>query len=215
MNFPKPTKKRYIRLGFFLFVVGLSGLFLPFYSNGFFSDPAFLGEVAQDQTANISDLYVAATPSSSLSSVDIGTPSPTPDPNAPKIQDRLVIEKAGINLALIQSQSSGALWKGGWVFPNTSTPDKGGNTVIFGHRFRYLPPISNTLYSLDKVNIGDKFSVTWRGINYQYVVSGRNVIDPTDLSVLNPTSDSRITIVTCFPLFSSKQRLVIVGELIK
>ena len=182
------------RLGFVFLLIGLFGLSVPVLSLEVFNDNAFLGQVATEEVSR-------------------PTSSPSTDPNRPTVKDRLIIEKAGIDLALIQSQSSLALWQGGWVFPSDSTPDKGGNTVIFGHRFRYLPPISNTLYSLDKVQLGDQFSIIWKGVTYHYKVTEKKVVDPTDLSVLDQSRSSEVTIVTCWPLFSSKQRLVVVGTI--
>ena len=182
-----------------MIVLGLSGMILPLLSTGFFSEPEFLDEVVKEQVQDI---------------VSVVSNNPNPA-EAYDIRNRLVIAGAGINMALREGQSANILYRSGWVFPNTSTPDKGGNTVIFGHRFRYLPPVSNTLYSLDKVNVGDKFYIIWGGVKYDYIVSEKKVIEPIDLSVLNQTDKSAVTIVTCFPLFSTKQRLVVIGELVK
>ncbi len=118
----------------------------------------------------------------------------------------------GINMPIFQSENDKVLWKGGWLFG--STPDKGGNSVIFGHRFRYLPPNSNTFYNLDKVNIGDKFTVNWAGKKYIYTVREIKTVEPNDLSVIEPSVKSIVTLVTCTPLFTSNKRLVVIGELI-
>ena len=45
-------------------------------------------------------------------------------------------------------------------WPASSTPDKGGNTVLIGHRFTYSHP-QGVFYYLDKVKVGDKLSVAW------------------------------------------------------
>ena len=90
----------------------------------------------------------------------------------------------------------------------------GINPVIFGHRFKYLPPASNTFYNLDKLNVGDEFSVFWKLKEYKYKIREIKIIEPTDFSVLAPSQTKQITLVTCAPLFSAKQRLVVIGELI-
>ena len=200
-------RKTYIRLGFVFIVIGITGLSIPFFSTGFISDTAFLNEVAKENA--IPRLLPIA--DSSL------TPTPTPsfNPDRLNIKNRLVIQKGGISLALIESLNANALFKGGWIWPNNPRPNKGGgNTVIFGHRFKYLPPLSNTLYNLDKVAVGDTFYIDWSGERYNYRISEVKVIEPTDMSVLSQTTDSQVTIITCFPLFSTKQRLVVIGKLV-
>ncbi len=130
-------------------------------------------------------------------------------------QNRLIIESAGIDMPLFLSNSEKALSKGGWMYSGNSTPDAGGNTVIFGHRWLYKPPMKNTFFNLDKVAVGDKFTISWNGKTYNYEISEVKIVKPTEISVLNPTASPRVTLITCTPLFSTKQRLVVVAELTK
>lgn len=205
---------KYIRIGFILIIIGAAGLVLPFLTFGFFHT---LAETeAGDSLYRQYITYIQDVDSTRQQDSEQVNPPPTTQPDyvMKSVRDRLYIPVAGVDMPIFRSNSDWVLSKGGWLFSNTSTPDAGGNTVIFGHRFKYLPPISNTLFNLDKVDYGDTFTMTWQGQNYQYVVVEKRIIEPTDLSVLEPSSDSRITIVTCTPLFSTKQRLVIVGALI-
>lgn len=199
-----------IKVGLLFLIAGALGLALPFISFGLSDDYALLQEEA---TASKTQSY-----SNQFISGDQGQPAPIPtirpDPNLTNIPDRLLIPQIGISMPIFESDSVNTLLKGGWIFPGTSTPDKGGNTVVFGHRFRYLPPISNTFYSLDKIKIGDTFTVAWKGALYTYEVKDKKIIEPTDFSVLSRSSGSKITLITCAPLFSTKQRLVVVGALI-
>ena len=197
MSIQKPL---YVKIGFVFLAVGLFGLILPFVSFGLSEDYILLQEVAeQKQQQNLQE----------------SKPTVSPDLNLSNIKDRLVIAKTGIDMPIFVSTNADTLLKGGWVFPGPSEPGQVGNTVIFGHRFRYLPPISNTFYSLDKIEIGDTFTVAWKGQVYNYIVKEKKIIEPTDFSVLNQTpGKSEITLITCAPLFSTKQRLVIVGDLI-
>lgn len=112
-------------------------------------------------------------------------------------------------MALVQGGEATSLWKGGWLFPGTSVPGQPGNTVVFGHRFRYLPPISNTFFNLDKLEPGDRFAVRWQGSDYEYIVRNVRTVEPTDFSVVASSIDERITLVTCAPAFSTTYRLVV------
>ena len=101
--------------------------------------------------------------------------------------------------------------KGIWHIPHSSTPDKGSNTVLVGHRFTY----KNTavLYHLDKVKTGDPITVAWDGKLYNYVVSESKIVKPSDVYVEDPTEDSILTIYTCNPVWSTRERLVVVARL--
>ena len=138
----------------------------------------------------------------------IGT-KPTPAEN------RVVIPSIGVDMEIFEGPDEKTLDKGGtWRIPSTSTPDQGGNTVVSGHRWRYLPPSNSTLYLLDKVKDGEPVIVYWHGKEYDYRISGREVVDPSRVEILNNTATPRLTIFTCTPLYSTKQRLVLYGELI-
>jgi len=127
---------------------------------------------------------------------------------------RLVINKIGVNMPLIESESENALLYGAWRAPGTSTPDKGSNTAIFGHRYLNIPPSKNTLFRLNEVKVGDTFEVIWQDETYTYKITEKFVVEPNQMEVLDPTDKSVVTLITCTPLFTTKQRLVVRGELV-
>lgn len=99
-----------------------------------------------------------------------------------------------------------------WRWPNGSTPDKGSNTTLIGHRFTYTQP-KGVFYYLDKVKINDEIGVWWSNKLYTYRVSTITEVEPTQTSIQDPTADSRLTIFTCTPLWLPHNRLVVVAEL--
>lgn len=127
--------------------------------------------------------------------------------------NRLVIPKIGVDVAIVEGiNEEAALLKGTWRNPITSDPAKGGNTVISGHRFRYRPPNNTTFYLLDKLSVGDPFIIYWQGVEYDYIVAEKKIVAPTALEILNNTAEPQVTLFTCTPLFTTKQRLVVIGE---
>lgn len=104
------------------------------------------------------------------------------------------------------------LRQGLWRRPNSSTPDKGSNTVIVGHRLTYSNP-KGTLYNLDKVKMGDLIGLWWHGKRYVYTVTEAKVVHANEISVEAATEKPRLTIYTCTPLWLPKDRLVVIGEL--
>jgi sortase A len=104
---------------------------------------------------------------------------------------------------------------GFWHFPISSLPGKKGNFVIIGHRYANLPPKKNTFFNLDKVRVGDKIEVLQSESHFTYIVTETKVVEKNDVSILHDFSDYRITLITCTPLWTANQRLVIVGKLDK
>lgn len=132
------------------------------------------------------------------------------EPVIPK-DNRLVIPKIGVNVEIVEGQDERALWRGIWHLPQTSTPDKGGNTVLTGHRFQYLAG-PRTLYLLDQMQIGDVIIVYWQGKEYDYQVRERRIVNPTAVEILDNTDQPQLTVFTCTPIFSTKQRLVLFAD---
>lgn len=130
--------------------------------------------------------------------------------------NRLIITKIGVNAPIVESKNEQyGLSKGAWHIPESSTPDRGSNTVLTGHRFKYLPPNNLTFYLLDKLEIGDVLSVIWQDKEYYYRVRETKVVPDTELSVLDPSDEPIITLFTCTPVYSTEKRLVVIGELIE
>ncbi len=132
---------------------------------------------------------------------------------APRPKDnRLVIPKIQLDQAIIEGNAPNTVDKGVWRRPATSKPSEGSNTVLVGHRFTYADPA--TFYHLDKLAIGDKFTVFWEGVEYNYEVSEIKTVLPTAIEVEAPTDEPRMTLYTCTPLLTATHRLVVVSKLI-
>ena len=130
--------------------------------------------------------------------------------------NRVIIKKIGVNAPIVESVSAEyGLSQGAWHVSETSSPDKGGNTVITGHRFKYLPPNNLTFYLFHKLEIGDIVSIIWKEKDYFYRIKEIKIVPETELSILNPTNKPTLTMFTCHPIYSTEKRLVVVSELIE
>lgn len=123
----------------------------------------------------------------------------------------LNIPRLGMSQIIHTGPSEYELNKGVWLVPKTSTPSDASNTVIIGHRFTYAGPA--VFYFLDKVQVGDPIVIDWHNKEYTYKVSTVEVVPPTDMSVTDPSSVPELTLYTCTPLWTAKNRLVIVAPL--
>lgn len=128
-------------------------------------------------------------------------------------ENRLVIPSIQLDEEIHDGKYANTLNKGLWRRPHTSTPDQGGNTVVVGHRFTYSKP--GTFFHLDKVKEGDRFSLYWQGKEYIYQVDNVEVVSPLALEIEKPTEQPMLTLYTCTPVWSAKQRLVIQARLIE
>ena len=125
--------------------------------------------------------------------------------------NRLIVPKLALNEHIYTGRSPYLVNQGVWARPNTSIPPKGSNTVMVAHRFTYSGPA--TFYSLDKMTNGDKIVIYWQKKEYDYTVTDVKVVPPTATEVENPTSQSQLTLYTCTPLWSAKNRLIVVAKL--
>ncbi|HEY5141305.1 MAG TPA: class E sortase, partial [Methylococcales bacterium] len=139
------------------------------------------------------------------------TKATTPQPKV----NSLLVPSMLLDTPVLEGSLNGrykTLDHGIWRWPLGSTPDKGGNTVLIGHRFTYTNP-RGVLYFLDKVQVQDEIGVVWNGTNYTYRVTSIREVPPTETSIQDATSDAQLTIFTCTPLWQPKDRLVVVAKL--
>lgn len=88
-------------------------------------------------------------------------------------------------------------------YPTTPWPGQPGNVGVAGHNTFWL--------SFNHLKSGDRVEIQTQHGLYLYVVTGSKVVNPTDRSVLASTSDNRLTLTTCFPLWAgayATQRLI-------
>ena len=76
--------------------------------------------------------------------------------------------------------------------PGTAFPGDASNAAFAAHRDTFFRP-------LRRVNTGDVIRVTTPRGTYRYLVTSTRVVSPDDVTVLDPTSEPTLTLVTCYP----------------
>ena len=94
--------------------------------------------------------------------------------------------------------------------PWTPLPGQPGNAVVSGHRTTYGAPF----YDLDLLEPGDEIIVETALGEHVFAVRETLIVLPTDVWVTNPKRGAWLTLTTCNPRFSARERLVIQAELI-
>lgn len=126
--------------------------------------------------------------------------------------NRLFIPRLGLS-EIIQEGGVEKLKNGVVRRSHTSTPKNGSNTVLVGHRFMY--DVRGVFYHLDKVEKGSEIIVHWDGKSYSYKVNDVFVVAADQVSIEAETNESVLTIYTCTPLWTAKDRLVVRAELME
>jgi len=147
------------------------------------------------------------------------THAPTPSPDQTKVdQGYLLIPKLQVNAPIVYSASAAEeailadLKAGVSHYPGTANPGQIGNIVITGHSSFYWWDDGkyNQVFSLlENLAAGDKIYIGANGKRYIYQVSELKVINPEDVQVLAQSRDSRLSLITCVPVGTNSQRLIV------
>ncbi len=163
-------------------------------------------------------LPASTAPPSTAAPTTTGAPSPTttaapaatlPPPPTGSAVAIIKIPKIGVDDAVVEGVGVTDLEKGPGHYPLTPMPGQAGNAAIAGHRTTYGAPF----YRLNELTAGDDIFVSTRDGTWDYHVAFSHDVSPSDVSVLDPTTDNRLTLTTCTPRFTATKRLVVVAEL--
>lgn len=139
----------------------------------------------------------------------VSTPG-QPKLSAEEMLTRVSIPKINLDAIVVEGDTPRQLTKGPGHMTETAYPGETGNAVITGHRDTFFRHI----YELQK---GDAIFVRRNGESFKYEVTGKKVVKPEDVSVLNPTPDAQLTLITCYPTYyigPAPERLVVFSKLV-
>lgn len=148
---------------------------------------------ALGETAFVNENAVLSSAVRQLSQVNGGNFPPT----------RIKIPKIGLEQVVFEGVDEETLKKGPGHYPGTANPGQRGNVGLAGHRVTYSKPFNR----VDELNTGDVIILETLDAVYDYKVVRKRVLSPEDISMLKPTTDSRLTLTTCTPKYSAKYRL--------
>lgn len=150
------------------------------------------------------------------------------DPNADLTVppgNKLIIPKINVDVPILfdvgndtESQLA-AMTKGvaQFAIPGASShPGEVGNTVIAGHSSNDLFDSGDYKFifaQLDKLSPGDTVYINYNTKRYTYTVTKKTVVNPNDVQALvYPTTKPILTLVTCVPLGTALNRLLVTAE---
>jgi sortase A len=123
---------------------------------------------------------------------------------------RIQIPDIQVEVVVVEGVSSSALRAGAGHYPSTPLPCEAGNVSIAGHRTTYGRPF----HDLDLLEPGDEIRLVIPIGQCTYRVVDTQIVSPNDVGVIATTADNRLTLTTCHPKGSARQRLVVTAELV-
>nr|WP_250648974.1 MULTISPECIES: class C sortase [unclassified Actinomyces] len=134
------------------------------------------------------------------------------DANGSGLMARLRIPAIDLDLPVYHGTSDATLLSGLGHLQGTSLPvgGEGTRSVITGHRGL----ASATMFThLDRVEVGDTFTLEVLGEVLTYRVTGTKVVEPDETEALRPVEGKDlVTLVTCTPLGINSHRILVTGE---
>jgi sortase A len=138
---------------------------------------------------------------------------------------RLRMPKLGVAAVVVNGTSPSALRAGAGHYPTTPLPGEQGNVAIAGHRTTYGKPFNR----IDELVVGDEIILeTPLAVHTYHVVGppegatgtcGRGyacwITHPADWNVVAPLDGAFLTLTSCHPKGSAKQRIIVRAQLVQ
>ena len=137
---------------------------------------------------------------------------------------RLRIPSIDLNRVVVEGVGTEELRKGPGHYPEcrrgfppplcmdfeSPWPGETGRVIVSGHRTTYGQPF----WDLDQVRRGDEIETVTKWGTFTYEVQRKQIVDPGDLTIVQPSEIAELVLTTCNPRFSAAQRLIVYGELV-
>ena len=118
----------------------------------------------------------------------------------------LRIPKLKLEVPVYEGTSESTLNRGAGRISGTAHIDsQAGNVGIAGHRDGFFRPLKD-------IAVGDALFLDTVQSTRQYRVTQLDIVDPTNVEVLNETSGPTVTLVTCYPFYfvgSAPKRFIV------
>ena len=111
-----------------------------------------------------------------------------------EVLGRMDIPRLGVSVAVLQGTNSRMLRLGAGHIEGTPLPGEAGNSGIAGHRDTFFRKLKD-------IRANDEIQLQTATGLFRYEVDWAKVVAPDDVSVLAPSTESALTLVTCYPFY--------------
>lgn len=105
---------------------------------------------------------------------------------------RIEVPRLGLSAIVREGVDDATLRRAVGHVPDTALPGEAGNAALAAHRDTFFRPLKH-------IRKGDRINVTTPDGAHEYRVTETRVVAPDDVSVLAPTMNPTLTLVTCYP----------------
>jgi sortase A len=215
MQHPHKRRKKQKLYTLFLSLIGLVvfiGVLLGFtiYSNW----PAVQNELAYAFRHTETNATPTPSPSAQTKTI-IPTPIVVNEPA------HIIIDKIGVDVAvqwdIAAEDTIPALDHGVAHLKGSAELGQVGNLFITGHSSDYVwkhNPFAAVFSLLPKLVAGDTITIRQNGQAFVYKVTETKIVHPTQVEVTNATDTPILTLMTCYPIGTSKDRFIVQATLI-
>jgi sortase A len=137
------------------------------------------------------------------------SPKRQPPVNLEGLIGLIEIPRLGLSSIVVEGTTDRVLRRAVGHISGTALPGEEGNVGLSGHRDTFFRQLRN-------IQLEDRITLTTPQGGYQYTVVSTQIVDPSDVTVLDPDGESELlTLVTCYP-FSyvgpAPQRFIVRAE---
>jgi sortase A len=133
-------------------------------------------------------------------------PLPTPGPaQAMRVQ----IQAINVDAPVVQGDTWDQLKKGVGQHIGSADPGQVGNVVLSAHDDVFGEIFRN----LDRLQPGDQVVVFTEQKQFVYTVTSSQIVAPTQVDVMNPTSAPTLTLISCYPYMVDNHRIIVFAKL--
>lgn len=136
----------------------------------------------------------------------MAVPVPTQSPGQ---AIRLQIPAINKDVPIVEGDGWEQLKKGVGHHIGSGNPGQPGNLVLSAHNDIY----GEIFRDLDQLEPGDEVTVFTKRENFVYIVTGTEVVEPTQVEVMAPTEKATATLISCYPYLVDNKRIVVFATL--
>lgn len=124
---------------------------------------------------------------------------------------RIGIPVINVDAPVVQGDDWEALKTGVGLNAASGAPGKPGNVILSGHNDIF----GQVFRELDRLKVGDEIMLLSEKNAYTYLVTGTQIVQPSQVEVMRQTEDSTLTLISCYPYLIDNQRIVVSANLKK
>ena len=122
---------------------------------------------------------------------------------------RILIPKLEVDALVVYGTDLSLLARAPGIYPQGSLPGEEGNLAIAGHRTTY----GAWFRHIDQMEAGDQVIFIHEGTQYIYQTERVFTVASNDWTVIHPTDYQAVTLTSCHPPGSARERIILRGRL--